>query len=53
MAATRLALTNYLSPVVAVLLGACLFDERLTARIALGAVLVIAGVAVTATARQR
>jgi drug/metabolite transporter (DMT)-like permease len=53
MAATRLALTNYLSPVVAVLLGAFLFDERLTARIALGAVLVIAGVAVTATARQR
>lgn len=53
MAATRLALTNYLSPVVAVLLGALLFDERLTARIAVGAALVIAGVAVTATARRR
>jgi drug/metabolite transporter (DMT)-like permease len=53
MAATRLALTNYLSPVVAVLLGALLFGERLTLRIALGAALVIAGVAVTATARRR
>jgi len=53
MAASRLALTNYLSPVVAVLLGAALFGERLTARIALGAALVFAGVAVTATARRR
>lgn len=53
MAATRLALTNYLSPVVAVILGAMLFDERITARILLGGLLVIAGVAVTATARAR
>ena len=53
MAASRLALTNYLSPVVAVLLGAALFGERLTGRIALGAALVIAGVAVTAAARRR
>lgn len=53
MDATRLALTNYLSPVVAVLLGALLFDERITARIVVGAALVIAGVAVTAAVRRR
>lgn len=53
MEATRLALTNYLSPVVAVVLGAVLFDEGITARIVLGAVLVVGGVAITATARAR
>lgn len=53
MEATRLALTNYLSPVVAVLLGAMLFDERITARILLGGLLVVGGVAITATARRR
>jgi drug/metabolite transporter (DMT)-like permease len=53
MQATRLALTNYLSPVVAVLLGAMLFDERLTARILLGGLLVVGGVAVTVTSRRR
>jgi drug/metabolite transporter (DMT)-like permease len=46
--ATRLSLVTYLSPVVAVLLGAVLFGERVTARIVLGGLLVIAGVAVTA-----
>jgi drug/metabolite transporter (DMT)-like permease len=53
MEATRLALTNYPSPVVAVLLGALLFDERITARILLGGLLVVGGVAVTVTARRR
>lgn len=53
MTATRLAMTNYLSPVVAVLLGALLFDERVTARIGVGAALVVAGVAVIATGRRR
>ncbi|MFP3939486.1 MAG: DMT family transporter [Thermoanaerobaculia bacterium] len=53
MSATRLALTNYLSPVVAVLLGAALFDEAVTLRIVLGGVLVVGGVALTATARRR
>ena len=53
MEATRLALTNYLSPVVAVLLGALLFDERITARILLGGLLVVGGVAVTVTSRRR
>lgn len=53
MDATRLALTNYLSPVVAVVLGALLFGEAITVRIVLGALLVVGGVAVTATARRR
>lgn len=53
MEATRLALTNYLSPVVAVLLGALLFDERITARILLGGLLVVGGVAVTVVSRRR
>jgi drug/metabolite transporter (DMT)-like permease len=48
MEATRLSLVTYLSPVVAVLLGAVLFGERVTARFVLGGLLVIAGVAVTA-----
>lgn len=52
MSATRLALTNYLSPVVAVLLGAALFDEPVTLRLVLGGVLVVGGVALTATARR-
>lgn len=53
MSATRLALTNYLSPVVAVLLGALLFREPVTLRIAFGGLLVVGGVALTATARRR
>lgn len=53
MEATRLSLVTYLSPVVAVVLGAALFDERITARIVLGGLLVIAGVAVTSTERRR
>lgn len=53
MSATRLALTNYLSPVVAVLLGAALFDEPVTLRLVFGGLLVVGGVALTATARRR
>ena len=53
MSATRLALTNYLSPVVAVLLGAALVGEPVTFRIVLGGALVVGGVALTATARRR
>lgn len=52
MEATRLSLITYLSPVVAVLLGAAVFGERVTVRIVLGGLLVIAGVAVTAGARH-
>ncbi len=52
MEATRLSLITYLSPVVAVILGALLFDERVTARIVLGGLLVMAGVAVTAATRH-
>lgn len=52
MSATRLALTNYLSPVVAVLLGAALFGEPVTLRLVLGGLLVVGGVALTATARH-
>lgn len=49
MQATRLAMTNYASPVVAVLLGALLLDEELTSRVAVGALLVVVGVAVAVT----
>lgn len=52
MDATRLALTNYLSPVVAVLLGSLLFEERVTGRILAGAALVVCGVALTVTGRR-
>lgn len=52
MEATRLSLITYLSPVVAVVLGAVLFEERVTVRIVLGGLLVIAGVAVTAATRH-
>ncbi len=47
MRASRLALVNYLSPVIAVALGALLFGEQLTPRVVAGAALVIAGVALT------
>jgi drug/metabolite transporter (DMT)-like permease len=45
--ATRLALIAFAIPVVAVLVGAVLFEERLTGRVGLGAALVLGGVAVT------
>lgn len=51
--ATRVALTNYVSPVVAVLIGALLLDERLTGRVVVGALLVVVGVAVTVSRRRR
>ncbi|MGD2115238.1 MAG: EamA family transporter [Acidobacteriota bacterium] len=51
--ATSVALTNYVSPVVAVLLGAALLDEALTVRVGVGALLVVAGVAITVSRRPR
>ncbi len=51
--ATSVALTNYVSPVVAVLLGAVLLDESLTLRVGAGALLVVAGVAITVSRRPR
>ncbi len=51
--ATSVALTNYVSPVVAVLLGAVLLDESLTLRVGAGALLVVAGVAITVSRRSR
>jgi drug/metabolite transporter (DMT)-like permease len=51
--ATSVALTNYVSPVVAVLLGAVLLDESLTLRVGLGALLVVAGVAITVSRRSK
>lgn len=50
--ATRLSLITYAMPVVAVLIGILLFDEPMTARIAAGAGLVIAGVALAGRARS-
>jgi drug/metabolite transporter (DMT)-like permease len=44
MAATKLSLITYGTPVVAVLLGSILFEERITPRILAGAATVIAGV---------
>lgn len=44
--ASRLALINYATPVVAVAVGSLLLDEPFTLRILLGAALVVAGVAV-------
>ena len=49
MQATRLAMTNYASPVVAVLLGWALLGEELTLRVVAGALLVVVGVAVAVT----
>lgn len=45
-AASRLALINYATPVVAVAVGSLLLDEPFTLRILLGAALVVGGVAV-------
>ncbi len=47
MPATRVALTNYVSPVVAVLIGSLLLDETLTVRVVAGALLVVGGVGIT------
>jgi drug/metabolite transporter (DMT)-like permease len=47
--ASRVALLAYLTPVVAVLTGIALLDEPFTARLTLGALLVIGGVALVAS----
>lgn len=44
--ATRISLINYAIPVVAVIVGSVFFDEPVTLRVLLGAVLVITGTAV-------
>ena len=54
MTATGLSLTAYFIPIVALLVGALLFDEPLTARLLAGAALVIGGTALaTAGGRRR
>jgi drug/metabolite transporter (DMT)-like permease len=53
MAATRLALTSYLIPVVAVIVGALLFDEPLRPRLLAGSALVLAGVVIVSRSRGR
>ena len=49
MPATKVALTNYVSPVVAVLIGSLVLDEALTLRVVVGGLLVVAGVGITAS----
>lgn len=49
--ATRLALINYATPVVAVAVGSLFLGEPVTARVVLGTALVIAGVAVAVKRR--
>jgi len=51
--ATQVALSNYVSPVVAVALGALFLGEVLTPRVITGSLLVVVGVAVTVTRRRR
>jgi len=49
--ATRLALTSYLIPIVALAIGAVLFDEPLRPRLLAGSALILAGVVIVS--RQR
>ncbi len=51
--ATQVALFNYVTPVIAVALGALFLDEALTLRVAIGALLVVVGVAATVSWRGR
>lgn len=51
--ATRLALMSYLIPVVAVIVGALLFDEPLRPRLVAGSALVLAGVVIVSRRRPR
>ena len=51
--ATRAALISYLIPIVAVALGALLFDEPLRPRLLAGSALVLAGVGLVTALRQR
>jgi drug/metabolite transporter (DMT)-like permease len=48
---TRLALTSYLIPIVAVAVGAALFDEPLRPRVLAGAVLILLGVLIVSRRR--
>lgn len=50
---TQVSLVTYVTPIVAVGVGTLWLDEPFTARMALGTILVIAGVAVTSTRRGR
>ena len=51
MTATGLSLTAYAIPVVAVIVGALLFDESITPQLLLGALLVVAGTALASVRR--
>jgi drug/metabolite transporter (DMT)-like permease len=51
MAATRLALMSYLIPIVAVAVGAALFDEPLRPRLLAGAALILGGVVIVSRRR--
>ena len=50
--ATRVALVSYLIPIVAVAVGAALFDEPLRARLVAGSALVLAGVGLVGRRRR-
>jgi drug/metabolite transporter (DMT)-like permease len=52
MTATRLALMSYLIPIVAVAVGALLFDEPLRPRLVAGSALVLAGVVIVSRRRH-
>ena len=52
VSATRASLISYLIPIVAVALGAVLFDEPVRLRLLLGSALVLAGVAVVTRLRR-
>jgi drug/metabolite transporter (DMT)-like permease len=51
VAATRLALMSYLIPIVAVAVGAALFDETLRPRLVAGAALILGGVVIVSRPR--
>lgn len=53
VAASRLALIAYTTPIVAVLVGAAVFREPITTRMVIGGAMVIAGVALAATRGER
>ena len=53
LTATRAAIVQLLSPVLATLAGVAILDEALTARILVAAVAGFTGVTLAATARQR
>jgi drug/metabolite transporter (DMT)-like permease len=51
--ATQLALTSYLIPIVALAVGAALFDEPLRPRLLAGSALILAGVVIVSRRRYR